>query len=840
MLRSVLETSQTSNREVMAAVAQLAGRMTTFLTESQDRKRMMTMQELDLDLEMMSLNGRTREEEAFTLAHWNEKQLRRLVNNSILEHLTYEMLPKRYEAVAEAHPKTFEWAFQDVKGTSLSTWLEHQDGLFWISGKPGSGKSTLMKHILDDYRTRISLEKWARRDGAFDAPLIMASFFFWNSGSLEQRSQIGMLRSLLFQVFEQKPELISVVLPSLWLKQYGKYLADGPNVVWSEKWSLSMLMTAFKRLASQPDVSCKLFILIDGLDEFDGDHELLAELLNEISKKVVPNSKSSVKLCVSSRPYVGFQQTFEGHPTLRLQDLTSHDITIFVQDRFLSSGAFRELASRDPEASTGLTEAVVSKSHGVFLWVFIVVKDLLKGIRNRDNMMDLWRRVDSLPRELEPLYLKITSEIDPSYLVWTSKAIQIIRASEQLTIPKLVEAFGYMPRSGILTVKELYYALNDSLDISTVKQMGVDELEKKSSETEYYLTARCACLLEVHKTSTTRDGKIQYLHRTAKDFLEEPKRWAVTLEHTRAMVFDPWWSMLRSKSLLAHRFFQRNDDSRDSFDSSPSSLHEKGDSRLIADLVDCAMKIDLQSPFYDVRMRILNDIEVLLEGIDVEKFDIKSKLLESTGMWYDFSMITGDLIVIENLPYIMRSPLLDYALLYNVSEFVAQRLTEYKAQNARAARQAATVVLHYSKYTGILGMDMAIALFKQGANMNVPCDDSSMTLWASIVSDRSEIYEWNSTTDINPIWPQFISTALAYGADPSVLIGSQKLSLDEFVHLWIRPKYPAEAAQLHEEIRRAFRKTKRRSYSVELENAQDDATNVQKPQIPYSKRVRRH
>ncbi|PVH71502.1 hypothetical protein DL98DRAFT_435100, partial [Cadophora sp. DSE1049] len=375
---------------------------------------------------MLSLDSRNPDDEAFSLSRWGETKLRSLVNYSILSHLNYDMLRKRYEAVVEAHPKTFEWVFQDLKGTTLSTWLKRGSGLYWICGKPGSGKSTLMKHILDDPRTKTSLETWARRDGTPDTPLIIATFFFWNSGTLQQRSQMGMLRSLLFQVCEQKPELLPIILPSVWLTQYGKYLANGPHVVWSQTWNTSMLMEAFKRLAIQQDVSCKLFFLIDGLDEFDGDHELLAELFNHISAKPAPGCKSAVKLCVSSRPYVVFQDNFEGCPMLKLQDLTVHDITLFVRDRFLGNGAFRKLAGREPETSTQLIDAVVSKSDGVFLWVFIVVKDLLKGIRGRDTITDLWRRLDALPRELEPLYIRIMSEIDPIYHIWSSKAFQIL------------------------------------------------------------------------------------------------------------------------------------------------------------------------------------------------------------------------------------------------------------------------------------------------------------------------------------------------------------------------------------------------------------------------------
>jgi hypothetical protein len=538
--------------------------MEMFRIEDQQRASTSNMQKQKADSAILSPDGETQSEEVFTLSQWDGKKLRAFIYSRILYHLSYETMPKRYESVAEAHPKTFEWAFQGSSSsafscTNLSTWLKSEYGVYWISGKPSSGKSTLMKHIFDDDRTKVYLERWTRQDRSRSAPLIIASFFFWNSGTPEQMSESGMLRSLLFQVFEQKPELLPIVLPTLWLRQYSKILADGPHVVWAENWTLSFLLTAFRRLTTQKEVPCKLFSLIDGLDEFDGDHEVLAELFNDIAQTLVLNSKSSVKVCVSIRPYVVFQESFEGCPMLKLQDLTFYDIKLFVSDRFLKNSAFKRLALREPQATSQLIEAVVSKAGGVFLWVFIVVKDLLRGIRNHDNIPDLWRRLNTLPRELEPLYFRIMSQIEPIYLPWASKTFQLIRADRQVIIPKAFAFRKGITEQGFLTLAELYFALDDSLDSEAVERMTQVKLDDTCRETEYHITARCACLLEVTKQRRTSEGQIQYLHRTAKDFLEDPSRWTIVLGHTRTIAFDPYWCMMRSKSLMLHRLLMTDD-----------------------------------------------------------------------------------------------------------------------------------------------------------------------------------------------------------------------------------------------------------------------------------------
>jgi hypothetical protein len=67
-------------------------------------------------------------------------------------------------------------------------------------------------------------------------------------------------------------------------------------------------------------------------------------------------------------------------------------------------------------------DEIVEKADGVFLWVRIVVKSLLEGLRNRDDIAILRERARLLPKELEPLYEHLLERIGPFYIVWASKA----------------------------------------------------------------------------------------------------------------------------------------------------------------------------------------------------------------------------------------------------------------------------------------------------------------------------------------------------------------------------------------------------------------------------------
>jgi hypothetical protein len=109
-----------------------------------------------------------------------------IVQHRILESLAFEGMYGRYEIVDNAHFKTLRWIFNEPdagkkadrdekvenkeKGEDeakasarelLLNWMSSAAGIFHISGKLGSGKSTLMKYLCDHDRTKSLLKEWA-------------------------------------------------------------------------------------------------------------------------------------------------------------------------------------------------------------------------------------------------------------------------------------------------------------------------------------------------------------------------------------------------------------------------------------------------------------------------------------------------------------------------------------------------------------------------------------------------------------------------------------------------------------------------------------------------------
>jgi hypothetical protein len=290
--------------------------------------------------------------------------------------------------------------------------------------------------------------------------------------------------------------------------------------------------------------------MIDGLDEFDGDHEELANSFKDITKS------PHVKACLSSRPWVAFEGIFGQCSNMRLQNLTYKDIERFVVGKLNGNDAFQRLSSEEPEAAPAIAQEILEKADGVFLWVRLVVQSLLNGIRNKDELSDLWERLRLMPRELEPLYSRLWELIDPVYLAWVSKTLQILRTNHDLG----QEPFGKSSpaKEGVkpLTVQAFFFAIKEDFDEATSKSCTGKWLDARCEDIWVRLTARCAGLVEVSNSTlipnrTARkiggpDSLIRYFHRTARDFLEKDRHWSKIMRQTANTDFNPNVSMMRS------------------------------------------------------------------------------------------------------------------------------------------------------------------------------------------------------------------------------------------------------------------------------------------------------
>ncbi|MCJ1431082.1 hypothetical protein MMC27_000432 [Xylographa pallens] len=459
----------------------------------------------------------------------------------IRDSLKFPTMQDRQEDIPEAHKDTFNWIFDDDQletrvWDSFHNWLRTGDGIYWINGKAGSGKSTLMKYLYQDPRTWDALGEWSGK-----RRLVKAGFFFWNSGTALQKTQEGLLRGVLLDVLRQCPSLIEVVIPDQCTRATYMSICEGDY-----QWSQSQLKRAFHNLLCHKKTSIRIFLLIDGIDEYEGDYGELADLLKAAASP-------SVKIAISSRPYNIFEDAFGDLPRMRLQDLTRRDITAYVDGTLGKNERMMKLIRKDPERAPQLVNEITEKASGVFLWVVLVVKSLLNGLRNHDKIQDLQSRLLLLPADLEALYKHMLGHIDPLYRFQRSQFLQIMQA-----VPGAPLTMGFS-----LAAED--DAGSEQVINAPMKIITQAEAFNVCEEMERRLRAACAGLLEVdfppravlsdtegsrpldnhsyHRT--TFGSKVQYLHRTVRDWFERTEVWGDVTSLTANTPFDPNMSLLR-------------------------------------------------------------------------------------------------------------------------------------------------------------------------------------------------------------------------------------------------------------------------------------------------------
>ncbi|RDL35942.1 uncharacterized protein BP5553_06554 [Venustampulla echinocandica] len=202
---------------------------------------------------------------------------------------------------------------------------------------------------------------------------------------------------------------------------------------------------------------------------------------------------------------------------------------------FQNSGFMNSLmatSQREPERAPLLVEEIVEKSAGVFLWVTLVVKSLLEGLQNSDRISDLQRRLRQLPADLEDLYLVMIGSLEPFYEQQASHIFQIVTAARQP-----------------LSVLAVSFADEEDPNFAVLAKMPLDrnKMVFRFEDTVRRLNSRCRGLLEVRNGSSAfgLDSKVEFLHRTVKDFLETPSIWNRILSQS-APNFDVDISLMRS------------------------------------------------------------------------------------------------------------------------------------------------------------------------------------------------------------------------------------------------------------------------------------------------------
>lgn len=453
----------------------------------------------------------------------------------------------RVDSISDPWARTFEWLLSDAETMSKEQgsvsearirflgWLSaEQPRGFWICGKAGSGKSTLMKRLFSNGKVKAKLEGWAA-----PGKVAFASFYFSQNSKVSiQKTPEAFLRAIIHQLVSESSELLELLSRHLQHK----------NSRSLQPWTWSLLRDSIKILCEQPEISSKvkLCMFVDGLDEcshvethdasnFDlpyphrdnrylqarrGDYRVLQKLVLDIMQH--PN----VKMCFSSRPLNSFFSAFATFPVIHLEQLTAFDINNYVSDRLAAVRQWEDLQLEAGNETGDMIETIVGRARGVFLWVKLVIDRIVSEIEDGAYLTQLKQLVDDLPEELDDLYRQMLRSVLPGHRGEATRYFQLVLAS-------------WRPLSAILLG---FAETKTTQDVIVQRWSGKPpissgELHLLLQNMQQRVRSRSAGLLEIsefdplsaHGEPEWLARTVQFMHLTTKEFFLSEKNWAHTL-----------------------------------------------------------------------------------------------------------------------------------------------------------------------------------------------------------------------------------------------------------------------------------------------------------------------
>ncbi|CVL11227.1 related to ankyrin 3 [Fusarium proliferatum] len=391
---------------------------------------------------------------------------------NILESLNFEEIDVRKSIIKAAHSKTCRWF---LKHPDYLSWIDplqisEHHGFLWIRGKPGAGKSTIMKFIY------LESKKKDRKHLS-----LTASFFFNARGEVLEKTVSGMYRSLLLQLFHGFPNL-ECVLDDPDLLPRNQNGCPPLNV-------LKDLLRAAVAKLGQRAFRC----FIDALDECDEQQVMdLVEYFENLAEQCTEDN-IDLRVCFSSRhyPYIDIKYGIR----VILEEQTGHasDLESYIKSN---------LRIKDRTLLAELQEKMLKKAAGVFLWVVLVVDMMNK--ENCRGRLAVRRRLEQVPSGLSDLFKDLLKR-DNSNMEELQLSLLWILLSERPLKPD-----------------EYYHAIWSGLYLEGLGDLDIPEVDMEDSE-DCFVRCVISSSKGLAEITNLKQPRIQFIHESVRDFLVKDK-----------------------------------------------------------------------------------------------------------------------------------------------------------------------------------------------------------------------------------------------------------------------------------------------------------------------------
>lgn len=402
-----------------------------------------------------------------------------------LKLLAFPTMNERMRNVGAALPDTCEWF---LRHSIFNFWcddgklVEHH-GFLWLKGKPGSGKSTIMKETLI----------WTQK--AWPDQTIIAYFFNARSPDALSKSSLGLYRTLAHQLIRHVPEALDIYMQVFDQSES----RDGPAKYQSKELQ-NLLMEIFVRCSIS-----RTTLFIDALDE-DADDDDVRDMIGflEILTARVFKAGRVLRVCLSSRHYPHI--TIRTSLSMILEHQPDHvtDIETYIHSKLLCG----------TEASTEIVRRkILEKAGGIFLWVVLVTAMLNRAFDQGKTTKFMLQKLESIPSDLNDVFTQILFR-------------DLEDAEETVTLFRWI-MFAKTPLHPLLLYQAVQFTCHDDMVLDPVDSGVIGR----------YIINCSHGLVEI-----TRAGRVQvqFIHETVREYLKSNSELGNIISGQNGrMTFDP-------------------------------------------------------------------------------------------------------------------------------------------------------------------------------------------------------------------------------------------------------------------------------------------------------------
>ncbi|RPB12639.1 hypothetical protein P167DRAFT_150293 [Morchella conica CCBAS932] len=330
----------------------------------------------------------------------------------------------RYDKIAVHHSDTLAWLW---KSPEYKLWIsfKHPDsGLLFIEGKPGSGKSTLVRYFADNFTP--------------PSDAIVLKFFYNTRDGEHERDHRNMLRTLLYQILKAD-ESFFIHFQSIYRRE------GGGRIEWCSKDMKDILRACKTHLRPR-----MIYLIIDAMDESAcTDRTDIVQFLHVLSAPALNNRECMVYIFLASRPINELQSSnWSERQVIRLQEKNRGDIERYTHNLLQN----KDFTSVNSEVKQEIEGYILKFSDGVFIWVCLVLKELAEEVMNDSRRSTLISFLESLPKSLESLYecmlqrltrnkgqARIDGKRILQFCLFSGRAMALVDLKHALAIPGLAE-----------------------------------------------------------------------------------------------------------------------------------------------------------------------------------------------------------------------------------------------------------------------------------------------------------------------------------------------------------------------------------------------------------------